>query len=1270
MKTASSKIVNRAPTVRPAASPEAVRRRVETRSAPAFQAALRVSSPADPAEKEAESTAKRVMRTHVPEGSVAFVPRGAGGVFRQVAPPRKEKELLRQEKEPEEKLRRQVKEKEREGLLGRLLRRALPKEEERKLQRQAAPKEEEKKLLRQALPKEEERKLQRQAVPKEEKKVLRQVKEREKEGLLGRVLRRTLPKEREMEGVARQAKPKEEKRPEAEIRRSWRSPHALSLAPAVGKRKEEEVRRKAEGVPDASSNVASEIQGSLGAGEPLPLSVRRFMEPRFGADFGGVRVHTGERAAALNRGVNARAFAYGSHLFFGRDQYRPETEEGKELIAHELTHTIQQGGSVQRADEAAVSQTSAPQVQRLGIGDALDYFADKANLIPGFRMFTIVLGVNPINMSRVDRSAANVLRAVVEFIPGGGLITRALDAHGVFERVGGWVEGQLRTLGLVGASIRQAVMDFLDSLSWRDIFRLGSVWERAKRIFTAPIDRIKSFVRGLIGGILDIIKEVILRPLARLAEGTRGYDLLKAILGQDPITGDPYPRNADTLIGGFMKLIGQEEVWQNLKRANAVARAWAWFQGALAGLLGFVRQIPALFLGVLRSLGISDLVALPTAFGRVVGVFTGAIGRFFSWAGAQVLGLLQIIFEVVAPGAMPYLRRIGGAFQSIIRNPIGFVGNLVRAGLLGFRQFARNFLTHLRTSLIGWLTGTMAGAGIYIPQAFNLREIIKFVLSVLGLTWQNIRQKLVRVIGETAVAALESGFELVRTLVTQGPAAAWEQIQQGITNLQEMVMGQVMAFVQTRIVQAAITRLLTSLNPAGAFVQAVIAIYNTVMFFVERLRQISQVAMSFLNSMAAIASGAIGAAANRVEQTMGGLLTLVISFLARLVGLGRVSDAVKNIIDRIRQPIDRALDRVVDWIVAQARRLGRLIAGTARGAVAAVTQWWRARVAFTSRRGQSHRLFFVGEGAGARLKVASAEMFTEEFVARIQAVFVDDLRARALGASSLSLARDQQQRVDRIMREMAGLPPASPRLSVLQRNLQSEMASLGASMAVLVDLLPENQDEDFPVRPGQYVSLPVGGRNLRAEILVASRTGVQYRAEAARTTSRMPAAEFRAQWDAGVIRLASGAPTAVVRAYLTEHYGARVAEAVMRRGELAERIGSAGVGEAHHIIPVEVLLDNEIVQRLVNSGWNFNEELNGIPLQEGFHGNHPAYSAYVGRRIRQWREQQSGVVADLVPNFRSFVRGTLIPELRALIERAQAEHPTTGVNLNAFFARL
>ncbi|MCE9667756.1 DUF4157 domain-containing protein [Myxococcus stipitatus] len=827
MESAQHKTVNRAATTRPAPAVHPV-----TQSAPGtqvqLQSALRVSSPRDSAEVEAESTAKRVMRMASPEATVASTGGGAQ--------------------------------------------------------------------------------------------------------------RKPLLEEKHEKGVPR---------------RKLESPHVARFAEAVGLMQRREstpvISRKAEGQPDVAANVAADIANSHTSGNPLPLSVRRFMEPRFRADFSGVRVHTGDNAARLNRQLNAQAFTVGNQIFFGKDRFRPDSAEGQELIAHELTHTIQQGSvqqqaTVHRSEDVTVTQQSSPRVQRLGLSDALDYFADRANIIPGFRMFTIILGVNPINMSRVERSAANILRAIIEFIPGGALITQALDNHGVFDRVGAWVEEQIRSLGMTGSLIRDAINRFLDSLSWSDIFDLGGVWDRAKRIFTEPIDRILSFGRGLITGILRFIKDAILRPLARLAEGTRGYDLLKAILGEDPVTGEPVPRTADTLIGGFMKLIGQEEVWNNLKASNAVPRAWAWFQGAMGALMGFVRQIPGLFVQAFQSLVLADIVLLPRAFAKVAGVFGTFIGRFISWAGDAVWNLLEIIFAVVAPGVMPYLRRAAATFRTILRNPIGFIGNLVRAGLLGFRQFAANFLTHLRGSLIGWLTGAMSGAGIYIPQGLNLREIIKFVLSVLGLTWQNLRQKLVRAIGEPGVQALETTFDIVVTLVTQGPAAAWERIQESLGNLREMVMEQIMTFVRERIVQAAITRLLTSLNPAGAFIQAIIAIYNTVMFFVERLRQIAQVAASFIDSLSAIANGVLAAAANRVEQTMAGLLTLVISFLARIAGLGRVSDAVTNVVNRVRQPIDRALDRVVEWIVAQARRLGRLLTGRGRGAEAGGPSGVKGRV--------------------------------------------------------------------------------------------------------------------------------------------------------------------------------------------------------------------------------------------------------------------------------------------------------------------------------------
>ncbi|MBS0357149.1 MAG: DUF4157 domain-containing protein [Proteobacteria bacterium] len=696
-------------------------------------------------------------------------------------------------------------------------------------------------------------------------------------------------------------------------------------------------------------------------GQPLPRSLRDFMEPRFGADFSAVRIHTGPQAAQASRRLNAAAFTVGREIFFGRDAYQPDSAAGRELIAHELTHTIQQGGAAQTPAQVrrsllpGVVEHSPPAVQRLGISDALDYFADHANNLPGFRMFTLVLGVNPINMRAVERTPANLLRAVVELMPGGALITQALDNHGIIDRVAVWVQQQIATLGLIGSSIRQAVDRFLDSLGWRDIFDLGGVWERAKRIVTEPISRITSFVGNLVSGVLQFIRDAILRPLAGLAAGTRGWDLLCAVLGRNPITGDPVPRTAETLIGGFMKLIGQDEVWENIQKGNAIARAWAWFQGALAGLMGFVTALPGMFMDTLRSLGVSDLLTLPQTFVRIARVFGDFAGRFFGWAGQQVISLLEIIFEVVAPSVMPYLRRTAGALQSIFRNPLGFVRNLVRAARAGFEGFVDRIGTHLKTGLIEWLTGSLPG--IYIPQKLELQEILKFVLSVLGLTWQNIRQKLVTAVGEPVVKAMETGFDVVVALVTGGPAAAWDKIKEMLGNLKDMVIGGISDFVIDMVVKKAVPKLVAMFIPGAGFISAILSIYDTVMVFVSKLAQIAQTVKAFVDSIVAIAGGAIDAAAKRVESTLANLLSLAISFLAGFIGLGKVADKVMAVIQKIRAPIDKALDWLVGWIV----KIGKALYGKAKAAVGKVVEWWKERKPFRTAGGESHEVYFTGD---------------------------------------------------------------------------------------------------------------------------------------------------------------------------------------------------------------------------------------------------------------------------------------------------------------------
>jgi hypothetical protein len=239
---------------------------------------------------------------------------------------------------------------------------------------------------------------------------------------------------------------------------------------------DETLRREAPagGAAAVGGDVQSAIHHKTTGGEPLSSDVRDHMEPRFNADFGNVRVHRDAESASLNNRLGARAFTYQNHIFFSRDQYQPGSSDGKQLLAHELTHTIQQGQSIQRSPQVSTS-AATPTVQRFGVQDALDKFAEWAYAIPGFRLLTIVLGFNPINMRSADRNAANLLRALIELLPGGAFITQALDNHGVINKAAAWIEQKLATLGDIGGDIVAGLKRFLDSLSWTDIFDLGGV---------------------------------------------------------------------------------------------------------------------------------------------------------------------------------------------------------------------------------------------------------------------------------------------------------------------------------------------------------------------------------------------------------------------------------------------------------------------------------------------------------------------------------------------------------------------------------------------------------------------------------------------------------------------------------------------------------------------------------------------------------------------------------------------------------------------------
>lgn len=102
--------------------------------------------------------------------------------------------------------------------------------------------------------------------------------------------------------------------------------------------------QKSSELASSASSVPDEFVTSLGTGRPLDKQTREYFGSRFGTDFSHVRIHAGRQAAESAGSINARAYTLGSNIVFGAGQYQPETSQGKRLIAHELAHTVQQGG--------------------------------------------------------------------------------------------------------------------------------------------------------------------------------------------------------------------------------------------------------------------------------------------------------------------------------------------------------------------------------------------------------------------------------------------------------------------------------------------------------------------------------------------------------------------------------------------------------------------------------------------------------------------------------------------------------------------------------------------------------------------------------------------------------------------------------------------------------------------------------------------------------------------------------------------------------------
>ncbi|MDM0076905.1 hypothetical protein QTH90_21025 [Variovorax sp. J2P1-59] len=288
-----------------------------------------------------------------------------------------------------------------------------------------------------------------------------------------------------------------------------------------------------------------------------------------------------------------------------------------------------------------------------------------------------------------------------------------------------------------------------------------------------------------------------------------------------------------------------------------------------------------------------------------------------------------VVKQILAFKAMlsALLGRAAGVVEDIVADPIGFLGNLVAGVMAGLKGFVANLASHLKKGLMDWLFGALAGAGLTMPETFDLKGVVSLVLQFLGLTYANFRARAVALIGEPVVQALEQAAEVFKVLVTEGVGGLWRFIKEKVAELKSMVLDGIVDFIREKVIVAGVTWIIGLLNPASAFFKACKAIYDIGVFFVQRGQQLATLVSAVVASMAAIAKGNLSAAAAFVENALARAVPVAIGFLAGLLGLSDPSKPVQALMKKAQAPVNKAIDGVIRGAVGLVKAAGRVVLG-------------------------------------------------------------------------------------------------------------------------------------------------------------------------------------------------------------------------------------------------------------------------------------------------------------------------------------------------------
>jgi hypothetical protein len=407
-----------------------------------------------------------------------------------------------------------------------------------------------------------------------------------------------------------------------------------------GKEEEQGLQMSASGdVNPNNNNLESNLNSSKGGGSPLPQNTKTEMESGFGADFSNVKVHTDSNAVQMNKQLGSQAFATGNDIYFNEGKFNPSSQSGKHLLAHELTHTVQQGASVRMKPEiSATSETIQPSLLSSALSVLPNSILNSARHIPGYTLITVLAEYDPIFDRHVPRTPINLLEGLMGLVPFGTAIFDKLQEYGIIDQVFEWVNGRLSELNLTMQSIMDMVQQAWDESSITDFIDI--VGDKLNDV----VNRVTSFASSLVDQVITWIKEALIGVAEPLLEENKAWSLIKKIIKYDPLRDEAVNATTVEILEDFLILIDKQTELDQMKEKGTLQKTADWLDtqvGTFTLLLGELRGLITMAWDAIQPANLPNIADNLATLATQAGGFLQRVWDFASGVALKVLELVK-----------------------------------------------------------------------------------------------------------------------------------------------------------------------------------------------------------------------------------------------------------------------------------------------------------------------------------------------------------------------------------------------------------------------------------------------------------------------------------------------------------------------------------------------------------------------------------------------------------------------------------------------------